>query len=311
VPQREFPPPTLESIVEARDPDEAHRLRIAFAQLAEQDPLIDARQEGERAELTVSLYGEVQKEVIEATLAADFGIDVLFSDTTPICVERLVGSGEAVEVLNTDSNPYQATIGLRFDPAPADSGVAFVLAVDTRMVPLYVYKNREHFAEHMESYVRDALRAGRYGWHVTDCTVTMTASGYSVADGPPSKRGPTSTAADFRKLTPLVVEQALERAGTVVCEPTVRVELEVPSESVGAVIPALVRLGAVFAAPSKLGELATIEALLPAPRADELQRRLAGLTSGEGVLETHFAGYRPVSGAQPVRRSHRHLISSS
>jgi hypothetical protein len=32
-------------------------------------------------------------------------------------------------------------------------------------------------------------------------------------------RGPLSTAADFRKLTPLVLMQALKRAGTVVCEP--------------------------------------------------------------------------------------------
>jgi elongation factor G-like protein len=120
---------------------------------------------------------------------------------------------------------------------------------------------------------------------------------YSVADGPPSRRGPTSTAADFRKLTPLVLRQALEAAGTVVCEPTVRVSLEVPTPTLGAVMPALIRLGGTVDSPSASGDLATLEAILPVGRADELQRQLAGLTGGEGVLESTFAGYQPAARA--------------
>ncbi len=130
----------------------------------------------------------------------------------------------------------------------------------------------------------------------------MTESNYSSPDGPPSTRGPLSTAADFRKLTPLVVMQALERAGTVVCEPIVRVSLEIPTDTIGAVMPALARLGAALETPSLQGKLATIETVLPAARAHDLQRQLAGLTGGEGVLESSFAGYQPVSGDQPTRR---------
>src|SRR5262245_29086226 len=55
--------------------------RGAVAQLAEQDPLINLRQDDVRGELYVSLYGEVQKEVIQQTLANDFGIDVEFHET--------------------------------------------------------------------------------------------------------------------------------------------------------------------------------------------------------------------------------------
>src|SRR5207247_2098937 len=82
--------------------------------------------------------------------------------------------------------------------------------VDTRDVPLLVYKTREEFGRHMADYVRAALREGLHGWEVVDCSVTMTECAYSIADGPPSRRGPTSTAADFRKLTPLVVAPVLE-----------------------------------------------------------------------------------------------------
>jgi ribosomal protection tetracycline resistance protein len=297
----EFPPPTLESVVVASNADDGARLRVALAQLAEQDPLINIRQDDGRREIAVSLYGEVQKEVIQATLASDYDIEVAFRKTTPIYVERPLGTGEAIEYLHAESNPYLATIGLRVDAAPDGSGVEFRLQVDSRAVPLYIYKTLESFTEHMDEYVREALRDGSFGWQVTDCVVTMIKCVYSVPDGPPSRRGPLSTAADFRKLTPLVLGQALERAGTVVCEPTVRVSLEVPTDSVGAVMPALARLGAAVETPALQGELSTISGVLPAALADDLQQELPALTRGEGVLESSFSGYQPVTGTPPIR----------
>ena len=48
--------------------------------------------------------------------------------------------------------------------------------------------------------------------------------------------------------------------------------------------------------------MATIEAVLPAARAPDLQQQLPALTAGEGVLETAFGGYQPVSGTPPTRR---------
>jgi ribosomal protection tetracycline resistance protein len=304
-PRREFAPPTLESVVVPADPDDGAGLRVALGQLAEQDPLIEVRQDDERHELSVSLYGEVQKEVIQATLAEDYGIDVQFRETTPIYIERLRRMGEAIEILNTETNPYRATIGLRVEPAREGSGLEFRLEVDHRRVPLYAFKKLESFGSAMEDYVREQLQEGLYGWRVPDCVVTMTDSNYSSPDGPQSTRGPLSTPADFRKLTPIVVMQALESAGTVVCEPTARVGLEVPTHAVGAVIPALARLGATFETPAPNGERSTITAVLPATRADELHRELPALTGGEGVLDSSFAGYQPVSGDPPTRRRTR------
>jgi ribosomal protection tetracycline resistance protein len=78
--------------------------------------------------------------------------------------------------------------------------------------------------------------------------------------------------------------------------------VEVPIEAVGAVMPALARLGAAVETPSLQADMSTIHAVLAATRADDLQRQLAGLTGGEGVLESHFAGYQPVTGEQPTRR---------
>jgi ribosomal protection tetracycline resistance protein len=54
--------------------------------------------------------------------------------------------------------------------------------------------------------------------------------------------------------------------------------------------------------PAPRGELSALETTLPASRVQELRRQLPGLTGGEGVLESEFAGYQPVTGDPPVRR---------
>ena len=298
----QFPPPTLESVVVASNSDDRARLRAALTQLAEQDPLINVQQNEVLNEDSVSLYGEVQKEVIESTLANDFGLDVEFQDPSPIHIERPLRSGESIEVLNSETNPFLATIGLRVDPAPADSGVEFRLDIEAVTAPLYLYKTLASFEEHMRQYVLEPLREGLHGWQVTDCVVTMTSCTYSVPDGPPSKRGPLSSSSDFRKLTPIVLMQALEQARTTVCEPVVRVRLEVPAEAVGAVLAAVGQLGAPAEMESLRGDLATVDTVLSIIAAQELQRELSRLTSGEGVLESTFLGYEPVSGDAPTRR---------
>ena len=298
--EHHFAPPTLEAVVAARDPSRGHVLRAALGQLADQDPLINVRHD-DLGRLSVSLYGRVQQEVIAETLARDYGVEVEFADATVVHVERPARSGESVEVLNTDTNPYHATVGLRIDPGPAGSGLRFRAAVHAHDVPLYLYKTHEAFRHVIEQHVRQALVAGLRGWQVTDAVVTLTRIGYSNWDGPPSTRGPLSTAVDYRKLTPIVVRQALRRAGTVVCEPLVEVRVEAPTATAGALQRELGRLGASTKGAWSTESFTTLEVVMAAARFHELQRQLPDLTGGEGVAEPRFSGYQPVRGRPPSR----------
>jgi ribosomal protection tetracycline resistance protein len=301
--RQEFARPTLETVVDPLDPDDGHRLKLALARLAEQDPLIDVRQDDTRSEISLSLYGEVQQEVVEATLADDYGLAVAFRETTAICIERPTGTGEAVEILNTPTNPFHTDLGLRVEPAAPGSGIEVRISdtVDPRDTPLYIFGTLAGFADQMAVFVRSALVEGLHGWETTDCVVTVTKIGYSLADGPPSRRGSMPNTRDIRRLVPIVLLQALEQAGCAVCEPVFRIGAEVPSEAIGPVLAALGRLGAGGATPVPRGELAVLEATLPASRVQELRRRLPGLTGGEGILDSEFAGYEPVLGEPPVR----------
>ena len=176
------------------------------------------------------------------------------------------------------------------------------LDVPLRDLPLFLFKSVEHFTAVMAQHVTRTLSRGPSGWEVTDCRVTLTEIAYASWDGPPSQRGPLPTALDFRKLTPLVVRQALARATTQVCEPVLRVGLEVPTRDA----PQLRRLGrwgTEVTGQTATGDLTRLDARLLAARLHELQHQLPDLTGGEGVLEARFDGYQPVRGRGPVRRS--------
>ncbi|MGH3146446.1 MAG: GTP-binding protein, partial [Rubrobacter sp.] len=292
-----FAPPTLETVVVPRCSADRGALHVALTQLAEQDPLIDVRQDDTRQEIFISLYGEVQKEVIQATLAHDYDLDVEFRETTTICVERPIGTGAAVEIIDKEPNPFLATVGLRIDPTAPDSGLAFRIDVDVKAIPLHIYKTVEEFRDAMENTVRTTLRQGLYGWQVEDCAITMTHSGYRA----PPRRWPGSTAMDFRKLTPLVVMGALKQAGTSVCEPIHRFHLEIPSDTFGTTVSAIARLHAVPQTQEMRGSSCTLEGEIPAARVHELQQQLPALTRGEGVVECEFDSYQPVRGKAPTR----------
>jgi ribosomal protection tetracycline resistance protein len=295
--ERQFAPPTLETVVVPCHPADKGALHVALAQLAEQDPLIALRQDDLRQEVSVSLYGEVQKEVIQATLADDFGIDVGFRETTTICIERVVGTGAAVETMGDEANPFLATVGLRVEPAAAGAGVEFRIEAELGSMP-------HAFFRAVEDTVRETLRQGVHGWEVTDCTVAMTHSGYLGKHGLGHQyfnKSMSSTGEDFRGLTPLVLLRALRQAGTVVCEPIHRFRLDLPGDTLAAVLALLGRLRAVPRAPAARGSWYLLEGELPAARVHELQRELAAPTRGEGVLESAFDHYQPVRGPVPTR----------
>ncbi|HWD80238.1 MAG TPA: translation factor GTPase family protein, partial [Kribbella sp.] len=206
--QRLFAPPTLETVVSARD---RVRLFQALTQLAEQDPLIRVRKADEIGEVTVSLYGEVQKEVIASLLESEYGLDVTFSETTPIHVERLNGTGAAMREIT--EGPWAAGVGFRVSPVA--EGIEYNLEVELGALP-------RAFHTAIEETVRQTLHQGLYGWEIPNIRIDLTHTAYW---------SPVTVAADFRRLVPLVLMQAIADAGTTVLEPLNHFELDVPPDT--------------------------------------------------------------------------------
>lgn len=292
-------PPTLQAVVEPATPQERGAVYAALTELAEQDPLIALRTTGD--EIAVSLFGEVQKEVIASLLLEWYGLTVSFRETTVVCIERVHGTGQALEQINVNGNPYLGTVGLRIEPAPVGSGIRFELEVERGAMP-------PAFFTATEEGVRKALEQGRHGWQVTDCVVTMTDSGYWARQSHSHQKfnkAFSSVAGDFRNLGQLVVAAALRQAGTTVCEPVDRFDLEVPATALGGVLRLLGQLGGLVLTThpgdSVTRQATRLEGDLPAARIRALATQLPDLTGGEAVLTNRLDRYAPVTTEPPVR----------
>ncbi|WP_245666476.1 elongation factor G [Micromonospora sediminicola] len=286
-----FPPPTRQAVVEPVDPEQRLAMFAGLAELADEDPLVDLRLDEREAEAVIRLHGEVQKEVLAALMADRYGVRVRFSGTSTACIERVAGTGTAEERANERGNPYLAGLGLRIEAAPVGHGIEFRPGVEPgRLPPAFVAATEEG--------VRAALRQGRYGWPVTDCTVTMTASRYWPRQSSSHQKfakSMSSVAADFRNLAPVVVAAALRRAGTRVCQPVERFDVNLPQRAVETVMALLGRLGAVVHDTTLAGGYLEVSGTLPSARVPQVVAALPDLTGGEAVLSTTFDHYAPVT----------------
>ncbi|MBO4253716.1 tetracycline resistance ribosomal protection protein Otr(A) [Streptomyces griseorubiginosus] len=263
----QFAPPTLETVARARRPEQAARLREALLALADQDPLIHARP-APGGVTALLLYGEVQMEVIAATLAQDFGVEADFEPGRVRFLERPRGVGEACAEMPWHlGTRYWATIGLRVAPGARDSGGVFTYETELGALP-------RAFHQAIEDAVHAGMLTGLSGAPVTDYRVTLIRSGYC---------SPISTAADFRGLTPVVLRRALQQARTRLYEPYHAFETEIPLDALAPVTAELASRGAEFTGTTPGSSSWLITGELPARRVREIELRLPGLTHGEGV----------------------------
>ena len=184
--------------------------------------------------------------------------------------------------------------------------MTFALDVPVGAIPMHVFDTVDAFRAAMERTVRDALRQGLQGWEVTDCAVTMTDSDYQA----PPRRWPGTTLSDYRLLTPLVLMDALRRAGTTVCEPVLTVHLEFPADVLGSIMATLIDAGATPGAPAVRGRVGTLDAEIRAARLHDLQsatarphpgRRRAGVDLRRLPTRHRCDAVAPAHRPQPAR----------
>ncbi len=281
-----FAEPQMEAAIEAVPKERIHDLYAALMDLCEDDPLIKVWKDDIHNELYIRLFGEVQKEVIETTLFEKYNLQVTFSNTRVVCIEKPIGVGNSVEVMGEKTNPFYATIGFKIERGELNSGIIYKLGVELGSLPLAFHKA-------IEDTVFQTLKQGLYGWEVTDIIVTLTHTGYA---------SPVTTASDFRNLTPLVLMDALKQAETCVFEPVNAFELTVPERAISTAMYKLAAIPAAFADPIFNNDSYELTGSLPVAKTENFKRMLHSFTEGEGIFTTKPSGYKELKAPFPTRK---------
>ncbi|PGZ73055.1 translation factor GTPase family protein [Bacillus sp. AFS029637] len=281
-----FAEPQMEAAIDAVPKERIHDLYAALMELCEEDPLIKVWKDDIHNVLYIRLFGEVQKEVIETTLYEKYNIQVAFSNTRVVCVEKPVGIGYAADVMGEKANPFYATIGFKVERGKHNSGITYNLGVELGSLPLAFHKA-------IEDTAFQTLKQGLYGWELTDIIVTLTHTGYA---------SPVTTASDFRNLTPLVLMDALKQAKTYVYEPVNAFELTVPEQAISTAMYKLAAIPATFAEPILYNDSYQLTGALPVAKTEHFKRMLHSFTEGEGIFTTNPAGFTKLKPPFPTRK---------
>ncbi|MEK4498219.1 translation factor GTPase family protein [Bacillus sp. FSL R12-0069] len=281
-----FAEPQMEAAIDAVSKEQIHDLYAALMELCEEDPLIQVWKDDVHNELYIRLFGEVQKEVIETTLFEKYNLQVTFSNTRVVCIEKPIGIGNSVEVMGEKTNPFYATVGFKVERGELNCGITYKLGVELGSLPLAFHKA-------IEDTVFQTLKQGLYGWEVTDISVTLTHTGYA---------SPVTTASDFRNLTPLVLMDALKKAETYVYEPVNEFELTVPEHAISTAMYNLAAIPATFAEPIFNNNSYQLTGSLPVAKTENFKRMLHSFTEGEGIFTTRPAGFTKLTTPFPTRK---------
>ncbi|MCH4569781.1 translation factor GTPase family protein [Bacillus sp. ES1-5] len=281
-----FAEPQMEAAIEAVPKERIHDLYAALMELCEEDPLIKVWKDNVHNELYIHLFGEVQKEVIATTLFEKYNLQVTFSNTRVVCIEKPISVGSSVEVMGEKANPFYATIGFKVELGELNSGITYNLGVELGSLPLAFHKA-------IEDTVFQTLKQGLYGWEVTDMIITLTHTGYA---------SPVTTASDFRNLTPLVLMDALKQAKTCVYEPVNEFELTVPEHAISTAMYKLAAIPATFAEPIFNNDSYQLTGSLPVAKTEHFKRMLHSFTEGEGIFTTKPDGFTKLKAPFPTRK---------
>jgi ribosomal protection tetracycline resistance protein len=266
--------------VQITPPPDAGRAALldALTRLTEEDPALQLAIRADTEEITLRLYGLLQREIIEALLLERFGLRAVFSPVRTLMREQPTREAHAEIRIGQRGNLHAAGIALTLTPLPAGQGNAYVRAVS------YGDLSRS-FQNGVEEGVWQGLREG-LGHEMVDTQVTFTDMDFSSV---------TSTPADYRRLAPEVLRRALASVPLRRLEPWVAFTLTTPSEFQKKVLPALNPLRAQVQSLTHGEAECVVRGEAPLDTTKQFAAQLQALTRGQGGFGTVFLAYREVN----------------
>ncbi|MBL8706579.1 MAG: hypothetical protein JNM30_17135 [Rhodospirillales bacterium] len=233
-------------------------------------------------EVTAILKGLGEEQLVGAiNRLRDFGVDctvgapeIAYRET----VSRTVEHEHVYKNLVGPAGEFARMI-LRLEPLPRGEGFLFTSeAMDATLLP-------EHVAG-VEKGINGTRKSGvAQGFPVTDVRVTLTDGAFHDQD---------STAATFEREAPIAFRIAMLKAGPMLLEPIMRVEVVTPEDYAGSVRGDLTsRRGKITDELERKG-IQVIVALVPLGNIFGYVNSLRSMTDGRGDCSINFERYEPV-----------------
>lgn len=280
--------PILRTRIEPIKIEEREKLLDALTEIADTDPLLRYYVDTITHEIIISFLGTVQLEVICSLLIEKYHINIRIEDPTVIYLEKPLQKADYTIHIEVPPNPFWASIGLSITPLPIGSGIQYESKVSLG------YLNQS-FQNAVREGIDYGLEQGLYGWKVTDCKICFEYGVYY---------SPVSTPSDFRFLAPIVLEQALKKAGTQLLEPYLSFILFTPQGYLSRAYNDAQKHCAIIETSQSKNDEIIFTGHIPVRCINEYRNTLTLYTNGQAVFLTELKDYQ-IATCEPVIQSRR------
>jgi elongation factor G len=277
-----FPAPVISVAVEPKTKADQEKLSRALQSLAEEDPTFQIRYDEETAQTIISGMGELHLEILVDRLTREFNVganvgrpQVAYRET----ITRPVHKHELRYVRQTGGKGQFAVVEIDIEPTGPGGGFEFVNKIKGGTIP-------NEYVPAVDEGVQDAMEGGVLaGYPLVDLRCTLVDGQYHEVD---------SSEMAFRIAGSMALKEAAKKAGAVLLEPIMEVEVVTPEGNMGDVIGDLTARRGKIERMEPRGAMQVIRAHVPLAQMFGYATDLRSKTQGRATYTMQFHSYQQV-----------------
>jgi elongation factor G len=279
-----FPAPVIFVAIEPKTTADQDKMGEALRKLSEEDPTFVVHTDEETGQTIIAGMGELHLEVLVDRMLREFKVQARVGRPQVAYRESITRPVEKAEyryIKQTGGHGQYGHVVLEIQPGEAGSGVLFENAIVGGSIP------REYIPA-VEKGVREAAEGGILaGFQVVDVKIRLYDGSFHEVD---------SNEMAFKMAGSLAFKEGVLRAGPILLEPIMKVEVMVPEEFLGDIIGQLnSRRGEILGMEVRPGNAQAVKSMVPLAEMFGYSTSLRSATQGRGVFTMEFDHYARVS----------------
>ncbi|TAG32877.1 MAG: elongation factor G [Polaromonas sp.] len=275
-----FPEPVITQAVEPKTKVDQEKMGIALQRLAQEDPSFRVKTDEESGQTLIAGMGELHLEIIVDRMKREFGVEanvgkpqVAYRET----IRKIIEDAEGKFVRQSGGKGQYGHVVLKIEPNEMGKGIEFVDNIKGGTVP------REYIPA-VEKGIHEAVTSGVLaGYPVVDVKVTLHFGSYHDVD---------SNEMAFKMAAIFGFKEGCRKAGPVILEPMMAVEVETPEDYAGNVMGDLSsRRGMVQGMEDMVGGGKAIKAEVPLSEMFGYSTTLRSMSQGRATYTMEFKHY--------------------
>jgi len=285
-----FPAPVIDVAIEPKTKADQDKLAIALQKLAEEDPTFRVHSDPETNQTIISGMGELHLEIIVDRMQREFKVDanigrpqVAYRET----IKKRVDKVEGKFIRQSGGKGQYGHVVINVMPAEQGQGFVFEDKIVGGVIP-------REFINPIEAGIKEALEGGVIaGYPMVDVKVELVYGSYHDVD---------SSEMAFKIAGSMAVKEGARKAGAIILEPIMKVEVVSPNDYMGDVLGDLSSRRGRIGGMNQRGEAQVIDAQVPLAEMFGYSTKLRSMSQGRAVYSMEFSHYEevPKSAAEEI-----------